>query len=408
MFIITLYFITEMSDMNSNFLAENLDNINKSLERTSEEQFVQLAPLLMTDSFNSIKISSESLSLLYKYIKDVVYCINENKISIENICQVSNVYEPLHHGEKESDAEYLIWAYIVLMRFLIEYTYRRFDTFLMERMTYAIDNYHELNIIFKNMTKHGFKFFYLYVKNEYISKVIQSDFADVKKNIEKLTSIGSKIDIVLKKSEEVSTKYSQLEHIDDEYFESFRAKLSEVSSELESGIFEKVKIIEDLDKKVNRTNDNLTMKGLSGAYSDLSIIKNKEKRKALFVLFLSIIGVLSPLGIRIFTIILGIDYSIYEYILTGTATLIFIYYFRVALINYNSIKTELNQINLRTALCKFIHGYVEFSQRNNNHNSLSKFESLIFSNIMPDDKNIPTTLDGLEQLAKVISALKAK
>lgn len=394
--------------MNSNFLAENLDNINKSLERTNEEKFVQLASLLMTDSFNKTNNSSELLRTLYKYMKDVVNCINESKVSIENICEVSNVYDPLHRGDNEGDAEYLMWAYIVLMRFLIEYTYRRFDTYLIERMTHAIDDYHEMNIIFKNISKHGFKFFYLYVKNEYISKVIQSDFIDVKKQIEKLTSIENKIDLAINKSEEISIKYSKLQYIDNEYFKSFRDKLSEASIELESKIFEKVKIIEDLDKKVNRTNDNLTMKGLSGAYGDLSDIKNKEKGKALFVLVLSIIGVLSPLGIRIINIFLGIDYSIYEYILTGTATLIFIYYFRVALINYNSIKTELNQINLRTALCKFIHGYVEFSQRNNNHDSLSKFESLIFSNIVPDDKNIPATLDGLEQLAKLIGVLKVK
>ncbi|MTC77729.1 hypothetical protein [Providencia sp. wls1916] len=394
--------------MNSNFLAENFDNISKSLERTNEEKFVKLASLLMTDSFNKTNNSSELLRDLYKYINDVVNCIDESKIAIENICKVSNVYDQLHRGDNEGDAEYLMWAYIVLVRFLIEYTYRMVDTYLMERMTHAIDDYHGMNVIFKNIQKHGFKFFYLYVKNEYTSKLIQSDFIDVKNKIGKLTSIENKIDLAINKSEEISIKYSKLQHIDNEYFKSFRDKLSEASIELESKIFEKVKIIEDLDKKVNRTNDNLTMKGLSGAYGDLSDIKNKEKRKALFVLILSIIGVLSPLGIRILTIFLGIDYSIYEYILTGTATLIFIYYFRVALINYNSIKTELNQINLRTALCKFIHGYVEFSQRNNNHDSLSKFESLIFSNIVPDDKNIPATLDGLEQLAKLIGALKAK
>ena len=56
----------------------------------------------------------------------------------------------------------------------------------------------------------------------------------------------------------------------------------------------------------------------------------------------------------------------------------------------------------------FINMYVDFSKRNDNHESLSKFESLIFSNIIPDDKKIPSTLDGIEQIAKLINALKSK
>ncbi|EMB3081684.1 hypothetical protein U8233_001638 [Providencia rettgeri] len=394
--------------MNSNFLSEHFDNIKKILSKTNETEFVSLASLLMSGSFNEIKDSHDLLRKLYAYIIDVVNCIDESRNTMEKLCIVSNRYEYRHHGDNENDAEYLIFSYMVLVRFLIEYMYRNSDSFYVERITYAIDDYHEMDIVFKNTLDSGNGFIYSYVKNVYISKVIQEDFLDVKKRIEKFSSLENKIDIAISKSEEISNKYSQLQNIDSEYFEGFRAKLTKTSKELESGILAKVKIIEDLDEKVNKTNDNLTLKGLSGAYSELSATKTDEKNNALKVLIFSIISVLTPLSIRIVTLFQGIDYDIYEYILTGTATLIFIYYFRVALMNYNSIKTELNQIKLRTTLCKFIQGYVEFSQRNNNHESLSKFERLIFSNIIPDDKNIPATLDGMEQLAKLIEALKIK
>ncbi|ENO7354865.1 hypothetical protein Q4R08_09425 [Morganella morganii] len=56
----------------------------------------------------------------------------------------------------------------------------------------------------------------------------------------------------------------------------------------------------------------------------------------------------------------------------------------------------------------FIQGYTEFSTKYNDQSSLSKFESLVFSNVIPDSKKIPSTLDGLEQLAKLFESIKGK
>lgn len=397
--------------MNTNFLEENLTNIDNSLSRTNEDEFIRQSSFLMNDSFKRDPEYKKSLRCLYANILNMNRCIIENRASIEKTCVISNDYRfnSFVHYDNNEDAEYLMTCYAILVRFLIEYLYKQPDSVLIERIVYAIDNYRNDNSIYQYVNDECYcKFLYLYAKNNYSFRLINSDIQSVNNKLNKLTVHNNKLDTVLSKAEEISNKYNELKNIDDVYFKDFKNKLRLISSDLETGVYEKIKTVEDLDEKINQANDNLTLKGLSGAYGELSVEKRKEKSMAGWILLLSIVLVFLPFIIKFVVLSSGMKYDYFEYIITGSMTLIFIYYFRVALLNYNSVKTELNQINLRMALCKFINGYVEFSQRNNNHESLSKFENLIFSNVIPDDKNIPATLDGLEQLAKLISALKTK
>lgn len=91
-------------------------------------------------------------------------------------------------------------------------------------------------------------------------------------------------------------------------------------------------------------------------------------------------------------------------------TLVMLYYFRVSLANYNSTRAQLMQIELRMSLCQFIQGYSKYSSEisKENENLLGKFEDVIFSNIMTSEDKIPSTFDGLEQLATLIKAVKIK
>jgi len=91
-------------------------------------------------------------------------------------------------------------------------------------------------------------------------------------------------------------------------------------------------------------------------------------------------------------------------------TLVMLYYFRVSLANYNSTRAQLMQIELRMSLCQFIQGYSKYSSEisKENENLLGKFEDVIFSNIMISEDKIPSTFDGLEQLATLIKAVKIK
>ena len=63
--------------------------------------------------------------------------------------------------------------------------------------------------------------------------------------------------------------------------------------------------------------------------------------------------------------------------------LISLYLFRVILTHYNSIKTQIMQLELRQTLCQFIQSYVEYAKeiKEKDGDSLEKFENLIFSSI---------------------------
>ena len=78
--------------------------------------------------------------------------------------------------------------------------------------------------------------------------------------------------------------------------------------------------------------------------------------------------------------------------------LILIYFFRVILLEYNSLKTQIMQLELRVSLCQFIQSYAEYAKdiKKDDKEALEKFENVIFSNILADSKDLPSTFDGVE------------
>jgi hypothetical protein len=60
------------------------------------------------------------------------------------------------------------------------------------------------------------------------------------------------------------------------------------------------------------------------------------------------------------------------------------------------------------ALCQFIQNYAEYSKeiKTKDKSALEKFENLIFSGIVSDEQNLPSTFDGIEQLSKLADAIK--
>lgn len=90
--------------------------------------------------------------------------------------------------------------------------------------------------------------------------------------------------------------------------------------------------------------------------------------------------------------------------------IILLYFFRVVLHNYKSIKAQVLQIELRQTLCQFIQNYADYSKeiKKGDPTALEKFESLIFSGIISDAENLPSTFDGMDQIGKLLSSLKGK
>ncbi|HCT5879224.1 TPA: hypothetical protein OT180_002248 [Morganella morganii] len=393
------------------FLKNHFDDIVLVLKGMEKDKFVTNIRSILSSEYNEKYKDNNSIEYLYKCIEDVVNLIEENKISISKICKVSDAYGELSYGDDTVERiDYLLWSYVVLVRYIYEYMYNVGDSFSIERMTYAISDFKNFDFIFSNITQNKFRFFYLYVRDVYAYKVMRNDNEDLNKKIKNINKLSGKVDAALSSNESISVRLDKFEFFEDEKYTGFEKKLTEITDSLENRIDVKAKEIQDMMKVINEMNDSVTFMGLDNAYKKIHDEKIAEKENALYVLWLSAILVLVPLVIKVSISIFNSGYvsNIYDYGLTVTGTVIFIYYFRVALLNYNSIKTELMQIKLRRGLCMFISMYVDFSKRNDNPESLSKFETLIFSNIIPDDKKVPSTLDGIEQLAKLINSLKNK
>lgn len=90
--------------------------------------------------------------------------------------------------------------------------------------------------------------------------------------------------------------------------------------------------------------------------------------------------------------------------------LILLYFFRVTLGQYRSVKAQLVQLDLRIALCRFIEAYTEHmvAIREKGSDVLQRFEALIFSGLMTEGERIPSVLDGSEQLAQLLRSIQSK
>lgn len=91
-----------------------------------------------------------------------------------------------------------------------------------------------------------------------------------------------------------------------------------------------------------------------------------------------------------------------------TLILITLYLVKISLQDKRSIQSQMMQLELRMALCQFIHNYAEDSEILHKKNSagFEKFENIIFSPLVSSDDKIPTTFDGMEQLAKMVDIFR--
>jgi hypothetical protein len=59
-------------------------------------------------------------------------------------------------------------------------------------------------------------------------------------------------------------------------------------------------------------------------------------------------------------------------------------------------------------LCEFIQSYADYSAniKKQDSSALEKFENLIFSGVVSEPEKLPSTYDGLDQLADFIKSIK--
>jgi len=177
------------------------------------------------------------------------------------------------------------------------------------------------------------------------------------------------------------------------------------------------------EDKVNILRDSLVkyenafnFVGLYQGFDELGRQKANERDVTLFWLKIMACVVISPILIEIVIILLNFenisslkDLLLVSFFPTASLVVIIIYYFRILLSNYKSVKAQLLQIELRKTLCRFIQNYSDYSAplKKQDSEALAKFENIIFSGLVSDDSNLPSTYDGVEQISNLIKSIKS-
>lgn len=194
------------------------------------------------------------------------------------------------------------------------------------------------------------------------------------------------------------------------------ANAEKLKSDWDNEISKKELDVVALKNKLDEYKTGFNFVGLYQGFDRLSTDKVKEKNWALFFLIGLGVLALTPVAIEIYLFLFQTElfkkntniliYSIFPMV---TIQIILIYFFRVALFNFKSIKAQLLQIELRKTLCQFIQSYTSYAKemKESDKVSLEKFENLIFSGLISNEENLPSTFDGLEQIGKVIQSLKS-
>ncbi|KAA0572128.1 hypothetical protein FZ029_24285 [Azospirillum sp. Sh1] len=179
------------------------------------------------------------------------------------------------------------------------------------------------------------------------------------------------------------------------------------------------KTIEDWDERLKEYQESLSnmagqynFVGLAKAFKELIEKKKRESFLARLYLIAMAVIILLPLAASIYVSYLiwadanaGMD-PMKNKLLLGLPVLIpleivLIYFFRIILKEQLSLKAQILQLELRYSVCAFIEGYAKFAE-GMAKDKLDRFETLIFSGITPDPTAVPSTFDGMEQLAGLI------
>lgn len=184
----------------------------------------------------------------------------------------------------------------------------------------------------------------------------------------------------------------------------------------------------DLDKRqilLNGLSDNIkkvtseyNFVGLVNGFQKLKVSKEGERCIAFWSLVLMGALVLVLPAAQIYFVMEKLaesdkHRSILVYALPTTiiaVEIILLYFFRVVLAQFRSVKAQLLQVDLRITLCQFIESYTEYISklREKDSTALSKFEALIFSGLVAEESGIPTTFDGVEQVANLVRSLRGE
>ncbi|NMZ13479.1 hypothetical protein HBO07_19545 [Pseudomonas proteolytica] len=179
----------------------------------------------------------------------------------------------------------------------------------------------------------------------------------------------------------------------------------------ERAILERETRVNALAEKLVTYETAFNFVGLYSGFKSLKTTKVSEKNwNFLFLLVLGFL-LLVPVAVKFFSLLGAqgkVELDIVGFSALVGLELLLLYFFRVALQNFRSIKAQLLQIDLRMTLCQFVQSYAEYSTAAPEKSAglLERFEQVVFSGIVNDESAIPSTFDGLDKLAELVGKLR--
>lgn len=198
-------------------------------------------------------------------------------------------------------------------------------------------------------------------------------------------------------------------------FENQITAVKQLNLEWSNELKTKKQEVEELKSRLDEQKIAFNFVGLNQGFANLAYKKYRE----LALLFWSLITIgflaLLPIIYHIYhtyinfhpNMEVNIDHF-FLFIPVFSIEIIIIYFFRIVLLNYRSVKAQIMQIELRQTLCQFIQSYADYSSKIKklDPSALDKFENLIFSGVLSNPEKLPSTYDGLEQIAALIKNIK--
>lgn len=174
-------------------------------------------------------------------------------------------------------------------------------------------------------------------------------------------------------------------------------------------------LLEGLTENIKKITSEYNFVGLVHGFQELK--GNKEKERTFSFISLIVIG-LAMLALPLAQVSFVIERLaqiedhkatlVYSLPTIVAVEIVLLYFFRVVLGQFRSVKAQLLQVDLRISLCQFIESYADYVSklREKDSSALIKFEALIFSGLVTEESGIPSTFDGAEQIVSIIRSLR--
>jgi hypothetical protein len=320
------------------------------------------------------------------------------------------VFLQSHLHSVENNFIYLDDIFVYLLRYSLEMYMSSYDNLsfdISEIRRFAIDNQDKFSDRAKEQISHAINSLPITT----LKSLLQSSkFNTIKEFTDLLNYSRASVDQISADAKDETTK--SLKELDMQ-MDAHKKNAEKKEADWRDYIERKQREIEEIKDSLNEYKHAYNFVGLFQGFLELSEVKYREKKNSFRTLLLLGFLVLTPFLYEFYQLStrtkeLSSLYELIPLIPVFSFAFIFIYYFRIALQNHNSLKSQILQIELRKTLCQFIQSYGDYAikMKKEDPDSLAKFENVVFANIMAESGDTPQTFDGIEQISKLISSLK--